>query len=416
MNKKIFTDWNNLSGLSTRGGVLRSEQTMTTDNYYMGIDLGSVSLNVVVVDAKNQVRTARYHRTEGRPLLVLLASLEELATEFSTFQGIVATGSGRKLLSQTLDVPDINEIVTQARAACYCYPGVRTIVEIGGQDSKLIFVDRDTSTGEPVVVDHVLNEVCAAGTGSFLDLQAHRLGMAVERMGSLAMKAKHPARISGRCSVFAKSDMVHLLQEGTPKPDIVAGLCNALALNFITNLGKGKPFSEPIVFQGGVAANPGVVKAFEEYLALSSGSLIIPEHFLVMGAFGSAIMAQNGNGFPAKAGRFKKTEHLIQDVKRAVQADQRRRPAAHLKPLVPPKGTGKTTDRYYGIPKKKAVEAFLGIDVGAVSTNIVLIDTKGDLIAKQYWFTQGELAETVRKGLKEMGEPKENWPRPSEKD
>ena len=377
---------------------------MTTDNHYMGIDLGSVSLNVVVVDAKRQVKAAKYRRTEGRPLPVLLDCLEALATEFSTFRGVVATGSGRKLLGKILNVPDINEIVTQAKAACYCYPGVRTIVEIGGQDSKLIFVDRDKNTGEPVVVDHVLNEVCAAGTGSFLDLQAHRLGIQVERMGSLALKAKHPARISGRCSVFAKSDMVHLLQEGTPKPDIVAGLCNALALNFITNLGKGKPFSEPIVFQGGVAANPGVVKAFEEQLTLSSGSLIIPEHFLVMGAFGSAIMAQNGHVLPSRTALVKKTTDLIQAVKRAIQDDRRHDPTAHLKPLIPPKHTTTSADRYYGILNNKTVDAYLGIDVGAVSTNIVLIDANGELIAKQYWFTQGELAETVRQGLSELGQ------------
>jgi predicted CoA-substrate-specific enzyme activase len=372
---------------------------MADNDYYMGIDLGSVSLNVVIVDREDRIRKARYRRTEGRPLPVLQDCLEELAPEFRAFQGIVATGSGRKLVGGILDVPDINEIVTQAKAACHCHHDVRTIVEIGGQDSKLIFVDRHNSTGQPVVADHVLNEVCAAGTGSFLDLQAHRLGIKVESMGALALRATHPARISGRCSVFAKSDMVHLLQEGTPKPDIVAGLCNALALNFITNLGKGKPFSEPIVFQGGVAANPGVVRAFEQHLQLSSGSMIIPEHFLVMGAFGSAIMARNGHGLPTRT-----MKGLIDKVSRAVKADRRRSPAAHLKPLVRRKVTVKTADKFYGAKGNTTQDVFLGIDVGAVSTNIVLIDARGDLIAKQYWFTQGELADTVRKGLKEMGQ------------
>ena len=367
------------------------------DNYYMGIDLGSVSLNVVVIDEKDNVQTARYSRTEGRPLPVLLACLQDLAAECKAFKGIVATGSGRKLVGGILDIPDVNEIVTQARAACHCRPDVRTVIEIGGQDSKLIFVDRDDVTDEPVVVDHVLNEVCAAGTGSFLDLQAHRLGIKVESMGSLALSAEHPARISGRCSVFAKSDMVHLLQEGTPKPDIVAGLCNALALNFITNLAKGKPFSQPIVFQGGVAANSGVVKAFEEHLRLPPGSLIIPENFLVMGAFGSALMARNGRRGPAVS-----MSRLIEKANKAVNAGQRSGSVAHLKRLAPRKET-QTTDTYYRPGNKAVIDTFLGVDVGAVSTNIVLIDTKGDLVAKQYWFTQGELADTVRNGLKEMG-------------
>lgn len=366
--------------------------------YYLGIDLGSVSLNTVVIDPDGQIQAAAYERTQGRPLAVLLACMEALACRFNAFQGIVVTGSGRKFIGRVLGVRDINEIVTQARGTCHLYPDIRTIVEIGGQDSKLIFVDRDHTTGEPVVVDHALNEVCAAGTGSFLDLQAHRLGIKVETIGDLAMKAKHPARISGRCSVFAKSDMVHLLQEGTPKPDIVAGLCNALALNFITNLGKGRPFPEPIVFQGGVAANGGVVKAFEKTLGLSPGSLIVPEHFLVMGALGSALMACNGNG-----GSARPVKQLIEEVRRVMDQDVTRDTASlRLTPLVPRNGASKAADRYYE-PDKARGPVFLGIDVGAVSTNLVLIDQHGNLIAKQYWFTQGELADTVRKGLAEMG-------------
>jgi predicted CoA-substrate-specific enzyme activase len=374
---------------------------MASGEYYLGIDLGSVSLNMAVIDSGAQIKASTYRRTEGRPLAILVSCLEDLAAEFDSFQGIVVTGSGRKLVGSVLDVADVNEIVTQAKAGCYLYPRVRTIVEIGGQDSKLIFVDRDERTGEPVIVDHVLNEVCAAGTGSFLDLQAQRLGMKVEGIGALALRAEHPARISGRCSVFAKSDMVHLLQEGTPKPDIVAGLCNALALNFITNLGKGKPFLEPIVFQGGVAANPGVVKAFEEHLALRPGSLIIPEHFLVMGAFGSALMAQNGN---AALARPRPTDRLIRDVRQALEADPRSKPSGRLKPLAPRKSCKETSDTYYGIKGEGAEEVFLGIDVGAVSTNIVLIDNQGQLVAKQYWYTRGELVNTVRTGLEEMAD------------
>jgi predicted CoA-substrate-specific enzyme activase len=370
---------------------------MTSTKLYMGIDLGSVSLNIVIIDAEAQIKTAIYRRTEGRPLPILLGSLEELGVEFDGFEGIVATGSGRKLVGNILSVPDINEIVTQARAACYLYPDVRTIIEIGGQDSKLIFVNRDAKTGEPVIADHVLNEVCAAGTGSFLDLQAHRLGMTVEDIGTLALRADHPARISGRCSVFAKSDMVHLLQEGTPKSDIVAGLCNALALNFITNLGKGKPFQKPVLFQGGVAANPGVVRAFEAFLGHGAGSLIIPEHFLVMGAFGSALMARGRTtGLPQS------TNRLVESIRSALKTAGHRSRAAHLKHLVSRKDCKETTDTYYGIKPGDSVDLFLGIDVGAVSTNIVLIDRQGRLLAKQYWYTQGEPVDTVRAGLEEM--------------
>jgi predicted CoA-substrate-specific enzyme activase len=363
----------------------------------MGIDLGSISLNLVVIDEAAHIKASIYRRTEGRPLTLLLDSLDELSSDFGVFDGIVVTGSGRKLVGHVLQVPDMNEIVTQAAGACHFYPNVRTIVEIGGQDAKLIFVDRDQKTGEPIIIDHALNEVCAAGTGSFLDLQAHRLGVTIEDIGALALRSEHPARISGRCSVFAKSDMVHLLQEGTPKTDIVAGLCHALARNFITNLGKGKPFPKPIAFQGGVAANPGVVNAFEKLLGLGPGSLIIPEHFLVMGAFGSALMARSRTNRGAHRMR-----HLIERLRDALKTTPNRPRSTRVKPLVRRRDHGETADQYYGIQPGDSPQVFLGIDVGAVSTNIVLIDKQGQLVAKQYWYTEGEAIDTVRSGLEEM--------------
>ncbi len=364
----------------------------------MGIDLGSVSLNIVVIDDETVIRSSVYKRTEGRPLAVLLAVLEGLSTQFHSFEGIVLTGSGRKLLASTLKAPDVNEIVTQATATSHFFPDARTIIEIGGQDSKLIFVDHAPGNGGPTVTDHVLNEVCAAGTGSFLDLQANRLGMTIEDFGTLALCSDHPATISGRCSVFAKSDMVHLLQEGTPKEDIVAGLCHALARNFITNLGKGKPFIEPIVFQGGVAANPGVLKAFENLLELDPGGLVVPDNFLVMGAFGSALMARTSMTCQARP-----AIQLTESVRHALKLARHRPRPAHLKPLVPTRNCGQTPNQYYRIVAQgDSIEVFLGVDVGAVSTNIILIDKQGSVVAKQYRYTQGALVETLRAGLEEM--------------
>lgn len=372
---------------------------MADTKLYAGIDLGSVSLNIVVIDEATHTKAAMYRRTEGLPLIVLRDCLEELGKDLKAFHGIIATGSGRKLVGNILGITDINEIVTQARATCYFCPTARTIIEIGGQDSKLIFLDRDVHSGEPIIMDHVLNEVCAAGTGSFLDLQAHRLGISIEDFGALALCSNHPARISGRCSVFAKSDMVHLQQEGTPKADIVAGLCYALARNFVTNLGKGKSFTTPIVFQGGVAANPGVVKAFEEVLCLAPGSLIVPEHFLIMGALGSALMAKAlGAGHAIPASR------LVQSVCAAIEKGQNRPRAAHLKSLRLQKVYPHSVEHHYCIEPGDRREVFLGVDVGAASTNLVLINGQGSLVAKQYWFTHGEPVETVRAGLQEMAE------------
>ncbi|RLB88530.1 MAG: 2-hydroxyglutaryl-CoA dehydratase, partial [Deltaproteobacteria bacterium] len=160
---------------------------MANGKLYMGIDLGSVSLNIVVIDQEADIKASLYKRTEGRPLAALLNSFDEIGQEFDSFEGIVATGSGRKLLVNALGVSDINEIIAQGTGAAYFHPEVRTIIEIGGQDSKLIFLDKDSRTGEPVIIDHALNDVCAAGTGSFLDLQANRLGITIEDFGALAL-------------------------------------------------------------------------------------------------------------------------------------------------------------------------------------------------------------------------------------
>ena len=141
-----------------------------------------------------------------------------------------------------------------------------------------------------------MNTICAAGTGSFLDQQANRLHLTIEEFSQLALKSKTPPRIAGRCSVFAKTDMIHLQQGATPDYDIVAGLCYALARNFKSNIGKGKNFIRPVSFQGGVAANAGMRKAFFDVLELKEEELIIPKHFASMGAIGAAFLTMEDAG------------------------------------------------------------------------------------------------------------------------
>jgi predicted CoA-substrate-specific enzyme activase len=177
-----------------------------------------------------------------------------------------------------------NEITAHAVACLTFEPEVQTVVEIGGQDSKLIIIRNG------VVSDFAMNTVCAAGTGSFLDQQAARLNIDIAEFGLRAAQGKHPVRIAGRCAVFAESDMIHKQQMGHKLEDILAGLCQALVRNFLSNLGKGKDLKTPIIFQGGVAANLGIRQAFEETLGCK---LLIPEHYDVMGAYGVAILARD---------------------------------------------------------------------------------------------------------------------------
>ena len=194
------------------------------------------------------------------------------------------TGSGRQIAASIIGADIIkNEITSHAVAALNLDKDVKTIIEIGGQDSKIILLQNG------IVLDFAMNTVCAAGTGSFLDRQAERLDIPIEQFGEYALKSTSPVRIAGRCAVFAESDMIHKQQLGYSNSDIIKGLCNALVRNYLTNVAKGKDIKSKIFFQGGVAANIGMKTAFEEIL---NKEVVIPQNFKVMGAIGSAILAK----------------------------------------------------------------------------------------------------------------------------
>lgn len=255
---------------------------------FLGVDVGSVSTNIVVVDADGKLLVDRYLRTSGRPIEVVQQGIYDIGKELAGDVEILAagtTGSARFLTSMIVGADVVkNEITAHAVAASNIVPGVRTIIEIGGQDSKIIIL-RDG-----VVTDFAMNTVCAAGTGSFLDQQASRLLIPIEEFGNYALKAKNPVRIAGRCAVFAESDMVHKHQLGYNTEDIIAGLCEALVRNYMNNVGKGKEILDPIIFQGGVAANAGLVQAFNHYL---NTEVTVPPYFGVMGAIGAALLAKD---------------------------------------------------------------------------------------------------------------------------
>ncbi len=254
---------------------------------YIGVDVGSISTKGVVINQDFQIIADTYLRTQGRPIQAIKELLKILNQQVNSKIKIVGagtTGSARRLAGVMLQADIVkNEIIAHAVAASHFYPEVRTVIEIGGQDSKIIIL-RD---GIPV--DFAMNTVCAAGTGSFLDHQATRLGIPIEEFGVKALQANNRVNIAGRCTVFAESDMIHKAQLGIATEDIISGLCDAIVRNYMNAVAKGKEIKPLILFQGGVAANIGVKKAFERAL---EQEIIVPEHFLVMGAVGSAILAQ----------------------------------------------------------------------------------------------------------------------------
>ncbi len=256
---------------------------------FLGIDIGSISTKGVIIDEDKNILCSEYLWTEGDPIGAskkVIASLgRQLDREKYEVVAAGTTGSARKLVGAMCGAAIVkNEITAHAVGTTTLHPNVRTILEIGGQDSKIICVENG------VAVDYAMNTLCAAGTGSFLTSQARRLGIEVEEFGQIALRSQNPTPIAARCTVFAESDLVHKIQMGHQRDDIIAGLCNAVANNYLNNIGKGKKIVAPIVFQGGVSKNEGVVKAFADALG---EEILVDENGHLMGCFGAAILAQN---------------------------------------------------------------------------------------------------------------------------
>ncbi len=254
--------------------------------YYLGIDVGSVSTKLVIMDDGWKLAAYTCVLTHGEPAEAVNNGLKLIQIQFTSVPEIfrvAVTGSGREFIAKHIGADTVkNEVTCQAAAAAKFLPGARTIIEIGGQDSKIILL-RDG-----LVSDFGMNTVCAAGTGSFLDHQAQRLGLSLEKFGETACRSSAPAHLSGRCTVFAESEMIHMQQSGTRLEDVVFGLCQTLAHNYLNSVAAGKEIIAPVIFQGGLAYNRGMVRALEEEIRIK---MVIPEHPELMGAIGAALIA-----------------------------------------------------------------------------------------------------------------------------
>ncbi|MGA1980483.1 MAG: acyl-CoA dehydratase activase [Sedimentisphaerales bacterium] len=404
------------SDVTTSGQAKRYQPVPLHDKQglYIGIDVGSTSSDVVVLDSAGRSIFCDYQRTKGRPVETVRLQLEEVFRQInpSDVALAVATGATGRFLAKLLDIPFINEVPAQAAAICHLYPQLQqaTIIEMGGQDSKLIFLSTERGRGR--VRDFTLNTVCAAGTGSFLDQQAQRLGVNIEgEFGRMALQSKTVPRMAGRCSVFAKTDMIHLQQQATPNCDIIAGLCLALARNLKGDLGCGREFVKPIIFTGGVAANIGVVRALEKVFELAQGELVVPDEHFFTGAIGAVLIAKE------KAGRGGTNEQIRLPVRRSFSEVGEKidnylaQRGSALKDAPRRTHLGRPTLPYPKSPvyehllsnQTEPIEAYLGVDVGSISTKAAVIDNQNRLLAKYYLMTAGNPLEAVRQTLDIIG-------------
>ena len=372
---------------------------------YLGIDVGSETAKIAVVDRDFRILEKQYLKHLGKPAYVVSRILTEISQRYSNLK-ICFTGVSGRFIARTVHAPYVNEIVSQAVATSFFYPQVRTIIEIGGEDSKLIFLDKGGR-----IKDFSLNSICAAGTGSFLEQQAERLGLTIEEFSELAIKSERPSKIAGRCSVFAKSDMIHLQQIATPVEDIIAGLCFALARNFKATMFKGRAIEKEVAFQGGVAANKGMIKAFTKVIGINQ--ILIPEHFEVTGAIGAALKAKDNNIYL--------NNQIIEELKNIKAEIEYGLPPLSKERVKENRDSEDLATIYMSFRTKSEQNeespqfqndsnknAYLGIDVGSVSTNIVLIDEEGSIITKRYLPTAGKPIDAVKRGLSEISKEIQN--------
>jgi predicted CoA-substrate-specific enzyme activase len=346
----------------------------------------------------------------GARLGIPFTLLEELLACFPSrpkIVGLRVTGSGGRLIAESRGANTENEFKAIACAVGHLYPQVRTVFEIGGESSKYLKLagcNRQQATGSngntyaTGIADYSTSGECAAGTGSFLDQQATRLQYRVEEIGDVVSQAKCAARIAGRCSVFAKSDMIHAQQKGYSTEEVLKGLCEAVARNFKSNIVRGKQVSAPAALIGAVSQNRGVVQALAEGFRLGAGELFVPQEYAWMGAIGCALLEREQRNEPARrkgptARRIKESGqngngHHLERLSLERVLLLRDHPEASRTEALPRDGERTST--------------YLGIDIGSVSTNLALLDQRGRLLHGIYLRTAGRPIDVVQEGLQEI--------------
>jgi len=384
----------------------------------IGLDVGSVNVKCVLLredglepDPSRMAQASWCRPSQGRPLEVVQGLLDEVLGDRIGSVRLAVTGSGKELLPGG-QAERVNEVVAVAAAVAGSRPDVRTIIDIGGQFTKWILVDPTVREAPGRVEDFALNGLCAAGSGAFLEQQAGRLKLDLAALGELAAGAARGATIAGRCSVFAKSDMIHLQQKGTPVDEIAYGLCLALARTFVATVLQGRPVEAPLALVGGGAANRGLVRAFAEVLSLSPEQIFVPEDHLTAGARGAALGSAASPAMEAGALLAKLRPSASRPVELTVLsgAELSERPA-DLAPL-----TVFDRARVPGLPEdpsgsrspSEITRAYLGVDVGSVSTNVVLIDEQRELILGIYLPTRGRPVEVLAEALTQIAARFEN--------
>jgi len=384
---------------------------------YVGIDIGAVSATAALLthtelNTTGDANTLRqwgplpsvdgavlylsdYRRTRGKPIAAATGLLEQIISTVGAgrVRGVCLTGSGAKVAGTKLNAQVVNEFKAIAAGMDATATQAGTVFEMGGETSKYLRLVAEGSKRNSIV-DYATNGDCAAGTGSFIDQQAGRLRYSVEQIGEICLAAERAAQVAGRCSVFAKSDMIHAQQKGYSPAEVLRGLCNAVARNFRTAVVRSHEVAPPVAFIGGVAANAAVVRAMREAFGLGEDGLIVPDAHAHIPAIGAALLASKADvaadlSHMSALRAASDTTHGTFPVQDPLDMTNVVLLRDLVDPYQPPYGDGK-------------IDVYLGIDVGSVSTNVVAVDDDGRVAAEIYTRTRGRPIEVVTEALKDI--------------
>ncbi len=401
--------WKSTLYLEIKLGLIQMTEEMNLKKFLVGIDVGSTTTKIAVVDAKTgELRYTDYRRHHADQLQSVYHALEQLGPEFTegTIR-IVLTGSGAKLISEDLGIPFIQEVVANSLALREKYQYVRTAIELGGQDAKMIFFRQDEKTGALTVADMRMNGSCAGGTGAFIDEIAAILKVPIEQFNETAAKGGCVYDISGRCGVYAKTDIQPLLNQGVAKEDLALSSFHAIAKQTIGGLAQGLDIEGPVVFEGGpLTFNPVLIQVFAEKLELSPEEILIPDRPEMMIAYGAAISLER---MFADDKREYRVSELLEKI-RAIQKKGLESAQDETAPFFQSAEEQKAFEERHRLPKRsrkepkagEVVHAYMGIDSGSTTTKIVLMDEEENILDSFYTSNGGEPLMVAKNALISM--------------
>lgn len=389
--------------------MMNVQQKASGQGLAVGIDIGSTTTKIVVLDPeKGDILYSDYKRHHADQVKSVMQAVEALEREFpgQAFR-FCLTGSGAKPIAEQLGVPFVQEVAANAAALKRTCQRVGSAIELGGQDAKMIFFQTDKATGALNVADMRMNGSCAGGTGAFIDEIASILKVPVEEFNALAAKGTCVYDISGRCGVYAKTDIQPLLNQGVAKADLALSAFHAIAKQTIGGLAQGLEITRPVAFEGGpLTFNPVLVQVFAQRLELASEDILLPPHPELMVACGAAFSVDTmfrDSCVPAQPAA------LLEKLQRE-SACQKTDSSPAARPFF---ASQQELDQFRARNPKhtlawkqpqagEEVWAYLGIDSGSTTTKFVLMDDQEQLLGSFYAPNAGEPLQVAKRALIEM--------------